>query len=143
MQREHLRDVAECLLRYEAVAAKLKKPRSETAAFHVSEKLRHLLSTLLGAAGFRALLARALHLATAEVPELRPVEIKTDGSLAGLSKVARDARGTQLAKGEVLLITELLALLDTFIGEALMLRLVEDVWPKATLDALKEEQTGE
>ncbi len=140
MQREHLSDVAERLLRYEAVAA---KSGSETAAFRVSEKLRHVLSTLLGAAGFRALLARALHLATAEVPELSAVELKTDGSLGGLSKVLRHSHGTQMAKGEVVLITELLALLDTFIGEALMLRLVQDVWPKATVVALKEEETGD
>ena len=125
---------------YEAVAA---NPGRETAAFRVSEKRRHRLSTLLGAAGFRALLARALHLATAEVPELSEVEVKTDGSLAGLSKVGRNSHGTQMAKGEVMLITELLALLDTFIGEALMLRLVQDVWPKVNLAALKEEETGE
>ncbi len=138
MQREHLRDVAERLLRYEAVAEK-----PETAAFRVSEKLRHLLSTLLGAAGFRALLARALHLAKAKVPELSAVEVKSDGSLAGLSKVSRHSRSTPMAKGEVMLITELLALLDTYIGEALMLRLVQDVWPKATLDALEEDEPDE
>ncbi len=119
------------------------KPGSEIAAFRVIEKLRHLLNTLLGAAGFRALLARALHLAKAEVPELSAVEVQTDGSLVGLSKVGRHPRSTQMAKVEVMLVTELLALLDTFIGEALMLRLVQDVWPKATLVALKEEETRE
>lgn len=140
MQREHLRDLAERVLRYEAVAA---KPESEPAAFRVSEKLRHLLSTLLGAAGFQALLARALHLATVEVPELSAVEVKTDGSLAGLSKVLPRSKSTQMANGEVVLITEFLALMDTFIGEALMLRLVEDVWPPTAADTLKEEETGE
>ncbi len=134
MQRDNLRVVAERLLRYEAVA---KTP--ETAAFRVSEKLRHLLSTLLGAAGFRALLARALHLAKARAPELSAVEVKTDGSLAGLSKVLRHSRSTPTAKAEVMLITELLALLDTYIGEALMLRLVQDVWPKA----LEEDEPDE
>ncbi|CAN5329606.1 hypothetical protein BH11MYX1_BH11MYX1_13640 [soil metagenome] len=138
MQREHLRDVAERLLRYEAVAA---KAGTEAAAFRVSEKLGDRLSQLLGAAGFQALLARALHLATAGAPELSAVEVRPDGSLAGRSKSGRHSRSTQMAKGEVMLITELLALLDTFIGEALMLRLVQDVWPKATLDALKDEET--
>lgn len=140
MQREHLRDVAERLLRYEAVAA---KPGTEIAAFHVSEKLRHLLSTLLGASGFRALVVRALHLAKAKVPALSAIEVKTDGSLADPSKVLQQPHGTPMAGGEVMLITELLALLDTFIGEALMMRLVQDVWPKATLGALNEEEASE
>ncbi|MBA3395219.1 MAG: hypothetical protein H0T89_21405 [Deltaproteobacteria bacterium] len=139
MQRDNLRVVAERLLHYEAVVE-----NPETAAFRVSEKLRHLvLSTLLGGAGFRALLARALHLAKGRAPELSAVEVKTDGSLAGLSKVLRHSRSTPMANGEVMLITELLVLLDTYIGEALMLRLVQDVWPKATLGALKEEESDE
>ncbi len=133
MKPDTLRHVAELLLHYEADAG---RPRSETAAFRVSEKLRLALTTVLGAIGFRELLARAVVLAKADAPELSPVQVKADGSLQGLSKGGR--RSGQGANGEVTLIAQLLGQLDTFIGEALMWRLVQGAWPKATLDELKE-----
>ena len=58
-----------------------------------------------------------------------------DGSLAGLSPddgLDQDER----ADGEVVLVAHILGLLVTFIGEALMLRMVNDAWPKARLDDL-------
>ncbi len=133
MKPDKLRHIAELLLRYEAVAGKL----SETAAFRVSEKLRLHLTTLLGALGFRELLARAVVLTKREVPELSPVQVNADGSLEGLSK-----GGGHRANGEVTLIAQLLGLLDTFVGEALMLRVVQSVWPRATLHELKKEEAS-
>lgn len=95
------------------------------AAFHVSEKLRHPLSALMGAIGFRALLARALTLAKAQLPSLNAVQVKRDGSLEGLNGLRND----EAAEASVTLIAQLLGLLGTFIGENLMLRLVRDMWP--------------
>ncbi|HEY3324620.1 MAG TPA: hypothetical protein VGP72_29480 [Planctomycetota bacterium] len=68
------------------------------------------------------------------------VQIKADGSLAGLCKIEAHSDEDQCAKGEVALIAHLLGLLITFIGEPLTLRLVQDVWPQASADGLSFEK---
>lgn len=118
-----LKHFAARLLSYEA--ARGTSAKSGTAAFRVGEKLRRLLSTLLGAGGFRALLVRAVTLAKAEAPELDAVQVNANGSLDGLGEIAN---------ADVILIAHLLALLVDFIGEALVLSLVLEAWPKATID---------
>src|SRR3989442_9654386 len=87
-----MRDLARRLLAYEADPADpADAPEANrSAAFHVSEKLRRSLSTLVGAGGFRALLARALTLAKTEAHGLSAVQIKPDGSLEGLSELHND-----------------------------------------------------
>ena len=128
-----LRTAAERLLALEAGAGQ--RAAKLSAAARVNDRFRQVLSPLLGAAGFRALLARALVLAKAEAPELSAVQIEADGSLIGLSVGERGKR--RFANGEVVLVAHLLGLLVSFIGEALMLRLVNDTWPKARLDDLE------
>ena len=103
-----LKSVAERLLGYETAAGKSAAEHG-TAALRVCEKFRHLLSTLLGPAGFRALLARAVTLAKAEAPELRPLQVKADGSLEGLS-----TDNGAVPKGEVILVAQLVGLLVVF-----------------------------
>jgi len=120
-----LRAAAERLLKLEARGTR-KLPRAAL----VSERLRRVLSTLLGAGGFNALLARAVTLAKAEAPALSALRVQADSSLLGLSEDAGSA------DGEVVLVAHILGLLVTFVGEALMLRLVNDAWPKARLDDL-------
>lgn len=117
------RDLAQRLLGYEAA----ERP-SETempAAFYVCEKLRHPLSTVAGATGFRSLLVRALTLAKREAQVLDAVQVKDDGSLQGLG----DIPNGEAAEGGAVLIAQLIGLLLTFIGETLTLRLLQDVWP--------------
>jgi hypothetical protein len=128
-----LRTAAERLLAIEIAEGK-RTTIQVPAAARVCERLRNVLSTLLGPAGFGALLARALTLAKIEAPELKAVQIEADGSLGGLSLVDDGKR--RIANGEIILVAHLLGLLVTFIGEALMLRLVNDTWPKARLDDL-------
>lgn len=93
-----------------------------------------MLSTLLGTAGFQALLSRAVILAKADVPGLAALAVRTDGSLDGLDE--RDDGKRLFSEGEVILVAHFLGLLLTFLGEALMLRLVNDAWPKVSLDDL-------
>lgn len=93
------------------------------AVFCVSEKLRRSLSTLVGDSAFRLLLARALTLATAQDARLCAVQVKPDGSLEGLGGQDQDP-----GVG-VMLITQLLELLVTFIGEGLVMNLLLDSWP--------------
>jgi hypothetical protein len=119
-------ELAQWLLDHEAAASRPSDAEGNMpAAFHVSEKLRHPLSALMGAIGFRALLARALTLAKAQLPSLNAVQVKRDGSLEGLNGLRND----EAAEASVTLIAQLLGLLGTFIGENLMLRLVRDMWP--------------
>jgi len=126
-----LRVAAERLLKLEA---RVREHGVATlpAATRVTERLRRFLSTLLGAAGFRALLSRAVTLAKHEVPELSGVVVDADGSLSGMGvDPSRDK--DELADGEVVIVAHILGLLVTFVGVALMLRLVSDAWPKASL----------
>jgi hypothetical protein len=83
----------------------------------------------VGVAGFRSLFSRALTLAKAEVPWLNAVKVRADGSLEGLGARNTKQERDEAERAGVVLLAQLLGLLDTFIGEALMLRLVRDTWP--------------
>jgi len=86
-------------------------------------------------------------LAKAEVPSLRTVQIRPDGSLAGFDEIkpdpnAREHDAGALEQGRVALVAHLLGLLATFVGESLTQRLVCDAWPDASIDKtdLKQEE---
>ena len=82
----------------------------------------------MGEGGFRALLARALALAAAEVPWLRAVQVKADGTLAGWEELPAQLDPDEYLEGRVVLLAQLLGLLVAFIGEKLTLRLMREVW---------------
>lgn len=103
------------------------------AAFRVCEKLRRPLSVFAGTAGFRSLLSRALALAKSEAPLLAGVQIKPDGTLGYSAEMQTQLATDEGARASALLADRLIGLLVIFIGEALTLRLVHDVWPKAAL----------
>jgi hypothetical protein len=124
-----MRDFAERLIAYEARGNKSSETNTP-AAFLVGEKLRPHLATLMGNVGFRALLSRALALANAEVPWLRAVHVKADGSFQGLDELEAHVDPDEIFEGCVVLLAQLLGLLVAFIGEDLTLRLVREAWPK-------------
>jgi hypothetical protein len=128
------RDLAERLVAHE-MRGKASSQKSPTI-FQVCEKFRPPLSMLMGNAGFRALLSRALALASEEVEWLRTVRVKADGSLEGINELVPPADARRLSEGRVALLTHLLSLLVAFIGEDLTLRLVSDVWPKLSVKDL-------
>jgi hypothetical protein len=130
------RKTARQLLAHEAGAGK-PSDVNIPAAIRVCEKLRRPLSTLAGATGFHALLGRALALAKTEDPQLGAVRVQPDGSLDGLTELRSNGDG----QAGVALIAQLLGLLDAFIGQDLMLRLVADVWPD--LPAVEAKADGE
>jgi hypothetical protein len=125
--------LAQRLLIYEGVAGK-NSETTESAAFRVFAKLRRPLITLAGVAGFRSLLSRALTLARAEAPSLSAVQIAADGSLQGLDELEPQINKDQAREGGTILITQLIGLLLTFIGEGLTLSMVQAVWPEAGFD---------
>lgn len=101
------------------------------AAFQVCEKLRGPLSTFAGVAGFRSLLLRALVLARAHSPVLSGVQIAPDGTFLLSPEFQARIDTPAAAHAAELLVDQLLGLLEIFIGEALTLRLVHEVWPRA------------
>jgi len=135
-----LKALAERLLAYEAAAGTPpggKSPGEENSAlFRVCDTLRQPLARLLGIAGFRALFSRALALAGREVSWLRALHIKADGTLEGLAELEAKLPADEIARGELALMTRVLELLVTFIGPALTLRLIQEVWPKADFNDL-------
>jgi hypothetical protein len=123
-----MREFAKRLIAHERAA---KSGQAElTAALLVCNRLRPHLATLMGNIGFKALLSRALALAAAEIPSLLILHINADGSF----ERAEGAGVDRTSEGGVVLVAQLLGLLATFIGEDLTLRLVRDVWPKASFD---------
>jgi len=101
------------------------------AAFRVCERLRQPFSTLVGVAGFRSLLSRALALANDEVRWLKVVHVRADGSLEVVDGMRLS--DPEIAEGAAVLVAQLISLLETFIGETLTLHLLQETWPEALL----------
>ena len=93
--------------------------------------MRVPLTTLIGAAGFSSLLARALSQARRQAPSLEGLQVQLDGSLVGFDTAQRD-----MSDGGAILVAELLGLLVTFIGQPLTLNLVREAWPDATVETM-------
>jgi hypothetical protein len=105
-------------------------------AFQVCNKLRPHLVTLVGNDAFRALLAHALALAKAEVPALRTVQVKADGTLETSEEIRARIHADKFFEGRVVLLEQLLGLLVAFIGGNLTLSIVREIWPKVALKDL-------
>ena len=121
-----LRNYAKNLIAYE-VSQTVSFESTHTAAFVVIEKLIPHFSTLMGAAGFRALISRSLLLANAEVAWLRDLRVKEDSSFEGLKELAAKMSPEEIAAGGIVILAQLLGLLMTLIGEDLTLRLLNNI----------------
>jgi hypothetical protein len=90
------------------------------------------LSGLVGEDGYRALVARAVHLAASEFPclnRIRPA-LSPPGRLVGLpGPNSPRTTATEARNAAVAVLTELLWLLDEFIGRDLTRGVVQLVWP--------------
>lgn len=112
--------LAHWLLAHEAAAL----PRAHggaPAAAHIHAQLRTGLVVFLGPTGFDSLWARAQHLAQPAVPT--PV---------GAAVISPDARAADAAHEAVL--ASFITLLFTFVGAALSVRLLRQLWPALPLD---------
>jgi len=98
--------------------------------FPVTSALRPHLATLVGKDGARALLARALALAAAEVPWLGAVRVDADGDVEGLEAAGVGLDPAEILEGRVVWLAQLLGLLVAFIGPNLTSRLVGEIWPR-------------
>ena len=103
------------------------------SAFNAFEKLRQHLAKLIGIAGFQSRLARSLVLAKPEALWLLSVRVGSDGTLEEIHEGDPPSEAL-VAEGYTALLAQFLALLVTFIGESLMLRLVQEIWPTVRLN---------
>ncbi len=62
------------------------------------------------------------------------MQLEADGSLDGFLEAASKQDPQEAIKGEAALLAQVLGLLITFIGGALTLRLVRDIWPEAAVN---------
>ncbi len=122
-----LRRFAQRLIAYQA-SLRSESSDAGQAIFQVIDELRPQVVNLMGMAGFRAFLSRAIAGSSEEVRWLRAVHVKADGSLGGFEEYASLSPG-QFAEGKVALLAQLLGMLVALIGVPLTLRLVFDIWP--------------
>jgi hypothetical protein len=127
-------DLSRRILTFETAEGEPSGP-TRAATVRVYEKLRQHLCALAGVVGCQALLSRALTLAKAEAPGLSKVQVTADGHLQGLSELAPQIGTDQAHEGEVILLAQLLGLLLSIIGEALTVRLVQNLAPHLTVAA--------
>src|ERR1700728_4342866 len=109
-----MRSIAERLIQYET-PKKDASGTADAATIAVTERLRPQLATLMGKSGYRALLARALKLASAEVSWLRTVKVNADGVIEGFERLRTGLSPAQFREGRIILLAQLLGLLVAFI----------------------------
>ena len=121
-----MRIYAERLIALEISRNASSKP-NPTAAFVAIEALVPHFGALMGAAGFRALISRAIVLSNAEVAWLHNLQVSKNGSFEGLNKLEVQVDPQEIANGGTVLLAQLLGLLVSFIGEDLTFRLLCDI----------------
>lgn len=96
----------------------------------VLRKLAPGVTALVTAAGYRALLARALHLTKTQFPFLEGVRLSNADTFIEAPGLARE-NPVQVSLAEF--VGHLIALLATFIGDDLTNNLIQGAWPDAPL----------
>ena len=88
-----------------------------------------VLTRLAGRTGSRSLIARAISLAQASEPSLKGISTSAERVLESLEKVLSEAGPEDRFRDEALVVSHLIGLLHTFIGERLTIQLIKEVWP--------------
>ncbi len=99
--------------------------QTELATVRVYEKLRRQLCAPVGVDAFQALAYRALSVAKSRCPTLSNLQVTADGGLQGLEELESPLDRDEDDKVGVILITQLLGLVLTLLGEAATMRLME------------------
>jgi len=122
--------VAQWLLTAEEVDAE--RRLAAPAAAERFGKLSQRLAQLITLVGSDALLARAVHLSRAEFPFLDGAQTtpSADGLTLRLRESAEGVESSQAAEAFEAVLAILIALLISFVGEDLTLRVLREVWPE-------------
>jgi len=114
-----------------------------------AERSFHSLCTqlveLATPSGCQALLNRAIRLAAVEFPFLQGVRAgQIPGEcLEGVLESGQEVTSEHLKAGLVAVMAQFIDLLELFVGEALMARLIRQVWPDAPLNRDTTQSPGE
>jgi len=112
--------------------------QTELATLRVYERLRLQFRAPVGVDAFQALASRALSVAKSQFPSLSAVSVTASGGLRGLGTVESPLDIGEDGEVGIILITQMLRLFLTLLGETAMVRLMEDapvrVEAKAELD---------
>lgn len=111
------------------------------AAEYLGSHLQTGLGRWIGAAGFRALLERALGLARAEHPALASLS-GLEGDEQAITAAVREHGASAVSAGLVTLVAALIDLLGRIIGGAMAVHLVEQLGITAPRDAVTTESQG-
>ena len=138
-----IRDITQYLVSLEATADRTSGLGPTSVRLQVCMKLREPLSSLAGRAGYEALFSRAVALAKANIPALAQATVDADACSISLAD-ANALRPQEADKVAIAVTGHMLDLLCTFLGEALVLRLLHDKWPNVSYSDIKprEETTA-
>lgn len=109
-------------------AAKGRRDAAEIAdaAEHVFQRLHDHLVMLIGTIGFRTLLARSIKLARPGARALERIEVRQEGTLAGLAEALSHETPEEALAAPAMLLARFLDLLAAFVGDDLALHLVDE-----------------
>jgi hypothetical protein len=124
-----IRDLAEQILVQENCLDST-APTRGLAALRVFDRLRPHLARFFGVGGYTALLNRAIALAAQEAPWIGNLRVQADGTL----EMPENLAPGDPTEGTLVFLAQLLGLLETFVGSALTLRLVQDIWPNVSIE---------
>lgn len=100
--------------------------QTELATLRVYERLRLQFRAPVGVDAFQALASRALSVAKSQFPSLSAVSVTANGGLRGLGTVESPLDLGEDGEVGIILITQMLRLFLTLLGETAMVRLMED-----------------
>jgi DNA-binding response OmpR family regulator len=105
------------------------QPDGGTSALErVCTKMERYFFSLAGMVGFQVLLAHALVLARREVAWLAPIRISNEGVFRELDRAGAKFRAAEIFQGEVVVLTQLLILLASLMGEPMTHACLDEVW---------------
>ncbi len=120
-----IRDWARKLIASEAEADST-TAQTEFATLRVYQRLRLQFRAPVGVDAFQALASRALSVAKSQFPGLRAVSVTANGDLRGLDEVESALNLSEESEVGIILITQMLRLFITLLGEDATVRLIED-----------------
>ena len=126
-------ELAQRIAEYEAGGSP--DPTASAAAVETAcRRLKDHLVDLLGSGGVSALLRRALHLARREQPLLEGVAVSGEPAacFTGLAESLAASSEEDATAAAVIVLTHMLDLLVTLLGEELGMKPIHELWPQAT-----------